>query len=141
MGKYLLDTNVCAFFLRRNHYGVDKMIKKVGLNNCYILDLTIFELMVGVETVLLKDGLDKSESLRRFVESVNVLPSLPYHNIAAKEKAYLYNIGKPNEDFIDLVIGCASVVENMVLITENVKHFENIRSINIENWINRQKAN
>ena len=117
------------------------MIKKVGLNNCYILDLTIFELMVGVETVLLKDGLDKSESLRRFVESVNVLPSLPYHNIAAKEKAYLYNIGKPNEDFIDLVIGCASVVENMVLITENVKHFENIRSINIENWINRQKAN
>jgi len=48
MRKYLLDTNVYAFFLRRNHYGVDKMINKVGLNNCYILDLTIFELM-GIE--------------------------------------------------------------------------------------------
>ncbi|MCR5069038.1 MAG: hypothetical protein K6A78_04470 [Prevotella sp.] len=67
--------------------------------------------------------------------------SLPYHDIAAKEKAYLYNMGKPNEDFIDLVIGCASVEEKMVLVTENVRHFENIRGINIENWINRRNTN
>lgn len=50
-------------------------------------------------------------------------------------------MGKPNEDFIDLVIGCASVEEKMVLVTENVRHFENIRGINIENWINRRNTN
>lgn len=32
---YLLDTNICAFFLR-GLFNVDKSIDKVGWNNCFI---------------------------------------------------------------------------------------------------------
>ena len=45
---YVLDTNVCAFFLR-GRYDVDKSINKVGWENCYISEVTALELKIGVE--------------------------------------------------------------------------------------------
>ena len=43
------------------------------------------------------------------------------------------NIGKPVEEF-DLLIGCSATTNNMVLVTNNEKHFLNITGIVIENW-------
>jgi tRNA(fMet)-specific endonuclease VapC len=37
----------------------------------------------------------------------------------------------------DLLIACTSVVNGMVMVTENVKDFKNIKGIQIENWIER----
>lgn len=138
--KYILDSNICIALFRGN-IDVRNKLNAIGKENCFILDLTKYEILVGAEIKHLKHNDNELQKVKAFLGIINIMPSAPYYEYAAKEKAYLYNIGKPNEDFIDLVIGCASVVENMVLITENVKHFENIRSINIENWINRQKAN
>ena len=46
--------------------------------------------------------------------------------------------GTPTGDF-DLLIGCTAVAEGMVMVTENVKDFQNIQGIQIENWIERDK--
>lgn len=35
----------------------------------------------------------------------------------------------------DLLIGATAVANDMVLITRNVKHFQRIQNIKIENWI------
>ena len=37
----------------------------------------------------------------------------------------------------DLLIGCTAVVNDMVMVTENIKDFKNIENIIIENWISR----
>ena len=34
----------------------------------------------------------------------------------------------------DLLIGCTSVAEDLVMVTNNVKHFSRIEGIQIENW-------
>ena len=40
MEKYLLDTNICIFLLR-GKYNVDKKMDEVGLENCYISEITV----------------------------------------------------------------------------------------------------
>jgi len=39
----------------------------------------------------------------------------------------------------DLLIGCTSVEKNLIMVTENVREFERISNINIENWVDRNK--
>ena len=43
--SYLLDTNICAFYLR-GKFDVDQRIDKVGWENCYIAEITMLELKI-----------------------------------------------------------------------------------------------
>lgn len=45
---YLLDTNICAFYLR-GKFDIDKFIGHVGWDNCYISEITMLELKFGAE--------------------------------------------------------------------------------------------
>ncbi len=46
--KYLLDTNICIYYLKGIH-SVDKKIKKIGISNCSISEITVAELKYGIE--------------------------------------------------------------------------------------------
>jgi tRNA(fMet)-specific endonuclease VapC len=41
-----------------------------------------------------------------------------------------------NDEF-DLLIGCTAVENKLILVTDNIKDFENIKGIKIENWFIR----
>lgn len=41
--QYLLDTCICVFFLR-GKLDLDKLIKEKGIHNCFISEITVFEL-------------------------------------------------------------------------------------------------
>ncbi|KAA9356231.1 PIN domain-containing protein [Larkinella humicola] len=45
---YLLDTNICVFFLR-GKLKLDELIKEKGRENCYISEITVVELRYGAE--------------------------------------------------------------------------------------------
>ena len=45
---FLLDTSICVFFLR-GKINLDKIIKEVGLENCYISEISVAELRFGAE--------------------------------------------------------------------------------------------
>ena len=76
--------------------------------------------------------------MTQFFEDINVLPVSPVSERYGSEKARLRMAGTPTGDF-DLLIGCTSVEEDMVMVTENVDDFKNIRDIRIENWVDRTK--
>jgi len=42
--------------------------------------------------------------------------------------------GKPIDDF-DLLIGATAIANDLILVTNNIKHFENLKKIKLENWI------
>lgn len=48
MKKYLLDTNICVYFLN-GKFDLETKIEEVGLENCVISEITIAELKYGVE--------------------------------------------------------------------------------------------
>lgn len=134
--KYLLDTNICIELLNKNCSNrLMNAFRHAGIRNCAVSDLTVFELKVGIEVTRRRMGVDKTPFLERFLKGFEVIPSAQYHDVAAKEKANLHIIGKPNGSFVDLIIGCTAVQNNMIMVTRNIKHFENIRNICLENWV------
>jgi tRNA(fMet)-specific endonuclease VapC len=46
-------------------------------------------------------------------------------------------MGKLISDF-DLLIGCTAVENNLIMVTENIREFERIENIKLENWVNRK---
>ena len=67
------------------------------------------------------------------VSSIQIVPIMGSLDIYAKEKARLKKKGQLIDDF-DLLIGSSAIANEMVLVTRNVKHFNRISGINIENW-------
>ena len=133
MKKYLLDTCIVVF-LFRDKYDVAKRLDEVGLENCYISEVTIAELQAGVEKSSNKDLNQKM--LDKFVTMVKVIPFSSVIKRYAKEKISTSKQGTPVADF-DLLIGCSALENNLIMVTDNVKHFQPIPGIVIENWISR----
>jgi tRNA(fMet)-specific endonuclease VapC len=137
IGKsYLLDTNICVFYLR-GRFDIDKKIDAVKWENCYISEITMLELKMGAELSLQKDGIDRSEQLNRFFSDINILPVADAIDLAAKEKIRLRLAGTPCEDNFDLLIACSAIANNMVCVTDNTKDFHRFQNIHLENWVIR----
>ena len=134
--RYLLDTCICAYWLR-DKMNVREHINAVGFENCFISEITIAELKFGKAYGQLKGGPKyREQPLNDFFKAIKVLPVAPVFDLYAEEKARLALAGTPTGEF-DLLIGCTSVFNKMILVTENVTDFQNIKDISIDNWIVR----
>ncbi len=133
MEKYLLDTNICIFFLK-GKYRLNEKLKKVTLGNCCISEVTLAELKYGAEC---SNRISENMSMiDDFANEVTIVPIFNSLNIYAKEKAKLRKSGKLIDDF-DILIGATAVANNLILVTENEKHLHRISKVKIENWIKR----
>lgn len=128
--KYLLDTNICIYFLK-GKFGLVETFDKIGFENLYISEITIAELKFGAAKS------DKPEKNKLVINKLaNKFKQIPIFNsldIFAVEKARLRNDGNIVDDF-DLLIGSTAIVNEMILVTNNEKHFNRLRNIQIENW-------
>lgn len=131
--KYLLDSNICIHFFRGD-FGLIEKFAQVELKNCAISEITLAELVFGAEN---SSNPQKNHLLiERFVNQLTVLPILDAILIYGKEKVRLRKNGSMISDF-DLLIGCTAVEKGLVMVTDNVKEFERISNIKIENWVHR----
>ena len=134
--SYLLDTNICAFYLR-GRYDIDRHIDRVGWENCFISEITALELKMGAELSLQRDGVDRSIQLNRFLADINILPIHDAIDVAAQEKIRLRLAGTPCDDNFDLLIACTAIANDMVCVTDNTKDFFRFENIQLENWVSR----
>jgi len=126
----LLDTNICIFFFKGKHE-IDEKLEEVGLDNCYISVITLAELKFGSEN---SDNPRKHRKIvEEFESKMQILPVLNSLNEYSKEKARLRKLGTPIDEF-DLLIGCTAKVNDLIVVTNNVKHFNRINGIKIEDW-------
>lgn len=133
MKKYLLDTNICIYFLK-GQFNIDKKLKSVGVENCFISEITVAELKFGAENSIQKEK--NRKVIENFIDSIQILPIISCLDTYAKEKARLRKKGLTIDEF-DLLIGSSSIENNMVLVTRNVKHFSRLKNCTIENWIDK----
>lgn len=130
MKKFLLDTNICAYFLN-GKYNLVKKIDEIGIENCVISEITVAELKYGVEKSTLKDR--NRKTIEDFQSNFDIIPIFPSLDIYAREKARLKTVGRIIDDF-DLLIGSTAIFNNFILVTKNVKDFDRLEKINIEDW-------
>ncbi len=79
----------------------------------------------------------KEQNIRvveKFAEKITIIPIFDSIRIYGKEKARLRSKGTIISD-LDLFIGPTAIVNDMTLVTRNVKEFERMENIQIENWI------
>lgn len=131
MNKFLLDTNICIYYLK-GLYNLEDKIREVGLENCFISEITIAELKYGIENSENRD--ENKRIIQDFIESIQILPIISSFDIYAKEKVKLRKQGKIIDDF-DLLIGCTAIANNLTLVTRNTGHLDRIDNIKIENWV------
>lgn len=131
--KYLLDSNICIHFFR-GKYNIVETLSKVGIENCFVSEITLAELVFGAEKS--SNPTKNIKLIESFTSQLTILPILDAIPTYAKEKVRLQNAGKMISDF-DLLIACTAVENNLIMVTENVKEFERVNSIKIENWVVR----
>lgn len=143
MVKYLLDTCVLISVLR----GRDSMQEKIleaGIQNCAISELTLAELYAGPYKLMSGDGdgvPDRDriraemeiQSLHALENTFKVLPLEGCAEKFAREHSRLCSLGCVIPD-IDLLIGTFALSKGYTLVTGNVRHFERIEGLLIENW-------
>lgn len=133
MKGYLLDTCICVF-LFRNKYDIEKRLEEIGTSQCYISEVTLAELTYGAyKSNRVQENLDL---INRFVSRINIVPFIETIDFFAQEKNRLRALGTPIEDF-DLLIAAAAYARDLTLVTDNVKHFQYIQGLKMENWVKR----
>ena len=129
-GKYLLDTCVCIALIKKNA-SVIQHLREVNRDECKISEITIAELFYGAYNSGKEEHFDDVAVIAEMFEQYPISSSLrKYANIRwlLKEK------GKP-VDHLDLFIAATALTEELTLVTGNVKHFERIPGLKIENWM------
>ncbi|PSL03384.1 type II toxin-antitoxin system VapC family toxin [Cecembia rubra] len=131
--KYLLDTNICVHFLR-GKYGLIEKFEQLGTESFAISEITLAELVFGAENS--KNPQKNLDLIEVFANQVVVLPIFGVIYLYGKEKARLRSIGLQISDF-DLLIGCTAIEKDLIMVTENLKEFQRISGIRLENWVTR----
>ena len=128
---YLLDTNICIHYFK-GQFGLKEKIEEIGFENCAISEITMAELFYGAE---------KSQKVEKnlkvvdgFAGKIEIVPIITGLRIYGKEKARLRSIGRQIGD-LDLFIGSTAIANDLVMVTRNLREFERIKGIIIENWI------
>ena len=131
---YLLDTNIVSYFVKGVSGSlVQRMQVGLGAQDIAISAITRAELRYGVG---LMDKFDKRR--RRIDLLLKELPALPWGDEAADEfgrlKASLRRNGTPVGDF-DTQIAAHALAEDLIFVTHNTRHFENVPGLKLEDWM------
>lgn len=130
MVKYLLDTCICISMFRNEGHVREKLLN-VGLDNCYISEITIAELYFGVAKAENKKR--KLEDIKRVQQMFKVIPAYSSFKEYGEIRHSLEHTGLRVDQF-DLLIGATAIHHQMTLVTSNLKHFERMPGIKIESW-------
>lgn len=130
MKKYLLDTNICIFFIK-GLYELDEKIAEVGEKNCFISEVTVAELKYGIENSPNKEKM--RPIVEAFIPKFAIIPIFDSLDIYATEKAKLRKQGLLIDDF-DILIGSTAINHNFVMVTNNVSHLDRLEDIIVEDW-------
>ncbi len=140
MGKliYMLDTNTCSFLIRkRPEYLLDKLQKTVVSGHQVVISsITYAELTFGA---INKKASPKMPGIvTEFVERLDAVLSWDKKAVEASTaiNKKLESIGTPISHNDTLIAGhCISI--DAILVTDNVREFNRVESLEFENWVDR----
>ena len=132
MLKYMLDTNIVIYVIKRRPIEVLDTFNRYAGQMC-ISAITHAELMHGVEK-----STQPEHNLRQVEDFISRLDVLEYDVKAASHygdiRASLEKLGKPI-GINDLHIAGHARSESLILVTNNLKEFERVSGLRLENWI------
>jgi tRNA(fMet)-specific endonuclease VapC len=132
MIKYALDTNIISYYLKGSTKLIDRINDAVKDGNIIIPPVVYFEIkkwllknnskskLAAFETLLAKYGVD-TISKETLDISLSIYIDLKLKNLTI--------------DDADIFIAGYCIQKDYILITNNTKHFENIKNLKVDNWM------
>ena len=141
--KYMLDTNICSYIIKKRPVSVLNKLKKTPIESCCISSITLAELRywVGKNKRLHQQSNNagkpnvNEDVIDQFVSHLSIvkfdsLAADAYGDIRAELEQTGKLIGSE-----DLFIAAHALSINSILVTNNTKEFERVTNLTIENWL------
>jgi len=133
MIKYLLDTNICIYIIKRKPADALKKLQSLPISEVGISSITLSELEYGISKSA--RPAQNKWALAQFLAPMEVLP---YDDLAAQEygaiRSTLEKKGTPI-GALDTLIAAHGLSLGCVLVTNNEKEFARVRGLRVENWL------
>jgi len=131
--KYLLDTNICIYIIKKKPESIIKIFSKIKLGDVAISAITIAELYFGLAKSSKPN--ENTIALQEFLQPLVTLDfnsddAVVYGRIRAELEANGQMIGA-----MDLLIAAIALSRELILVTNNEKEFSRIKDLKLENWI------
>ncbi|MDN5330880.1 MAG: tRNA(fMet)-specific endonuclease VapC [Tepidanaerobacteraceae bacterium] len=131
--KYMLDTNICIYIIKKKPTEVIERFKKLDIGDICISSITLAELWYGVEKSQYKEK--NRAALAAFIAPFEILPFSDKAATSYGEiRAFLEKRGESIGAY-DLLIAAHALSENLTLVTNNVREFARIPGLSVENWV------
>ena len=128
---YFLDTDTTIYWLKGNE-SIEKKIIEVGLPNVGITILTCCELYYGAyKSNKVNENLMVIEKLKQKIQVIHTSDEVDRNY--GRIKTTLESLGTPLDDS-DMLIASITIANKGILVTNNIKHFNRVEGLIIENW-------
>jgi tRNA(fMet)-specific endonuclease VapC len=129
--KYLLDTNIAIYTLKNRPAAVREIFKRHA-GQMAISTVTLGELVYGAERSSQPER--NLADIEGFAARLSVLPfDEPAAAHFGQVRAELYRRGKPIGPY-DMMIAGHARASGLILVTNNVREFERVPGVRLENW-------
>lgn len=131
--SHLLDTNICIYIIKNKPEQVLSRFEQEYPKGIYISTITLAELEHGVQ----KSAQIEKNALA-LVQFLSIINILPFDEAAAVEYgkicANLQRKGTPIGT-MDMLIAAHARAMNMTLVTNNMREFNRVEDLSLENWV------
>jgi tRNA(fMet)-specific endonuclease VapC len=129
--KYLLDTNICVYFLNKNSTVINRL-QPIPDEDIAVSIISIAELKFGAyNSHKIENNLEKIEHFKNIIQPIGVTSDIA--DKFGQIKTYLRTHGMIVDDF-DILIGATAITFHLTLITNNTRHFINMPAIVLDDW-------
>ncbi len=132
---YMLDTNICIYIIKKKTESVINQLKRNKEKGLYISTITLAEMEFGCAN---SNSLYKERNKAALMEFLTVIGIKHFDENAAKEYGTVRKDLKDRNCLIgqfDMLIGAHAKALRMTLVTNNIKEFERIQNLKLENWV------
>ncbi len=130
--KYMLDTNMCIYIIKKHPENVLKKFKTLDVGDICISSITLAELMYGAYKS--QHQQQNKIALEGFAAPLEIVPfdgnAVDHYG---QVRAYLEKKGAPIRS-LDTMIAAIALSLDLVLVTNNVKEFSRVPHLKIEDW-------
>ena len=130
---YLLDTDIVIYWLTDRFPQIQERIDRLDRSDIFFSAISVAELYFGARNS--NHPQDNQELIDELVSWVTVLDfDHAAGALFGRIKAELKQSGRPINDS-DLFIAATAISHDLGLVTNNLRHFERIPFLRIENWV------
>lgn len=129
---YMLDTNICIYVLKKRSNTLRRKFK--AIKNLCVSSVTYGELCFGIENGDDTQKKTRWEQLDLFTQRLHIEP---WDEDSARHYGFIRALLKKKGAPIgnnDLLIASHARSLNAVLVTNNIREFERVPDLSLENW-------